>query len=474
MRRDTGRERLPDGYAWNLINLLPVLGATARQRGGYGYASNDIAAVTATASYVIGGIYATFSAAAKNLALDEDGRLYSIATDGTVTDIGAAVVVSQNPVFHRNKVIIWAEGGATGPQVYDGTTLGALGGSPPNAIYSCVYKDRTVAARTTANLERLWFSGPGNPASWDTTNSWWDTSYHVTGLAALRNAILIFSDGHVERLRGSIPPPGSDFILDPLFDVGCTDARSIAHFGDNIIWANPEGIYITDGSAIDDLTESAGMKLYWAETLAGYSASTHTLVASTIRGFYLIFIMNGSAFVDAAMIDARKRAWIRLSNIDGRSAWRAVTGSEELYFGRRGAARVGKLSSIFTPSATVKNDADGTAVGYTYEGPFNYAPGLKRFGRLYISHDTRDASADDPILTVSYITSPESTSYTTITGTLAETTALTRVKRGFGASGRYGIQAQGLGLKIVKTNASSDARLYAIEGEVAGKEPSGV
>ena len=71
---------------------------------GWAHASASVSAVTATATYMKGGIYATFSPTAgplpTNLALDEDGKLYSIAEAGTVTQIGTAVTVRQNPVFH--------------------------------------------------------------------------------------------------------------------------------------------------------------------------------------------------------------------------------------------------------------------------------------------------------------------------------------------------------------------------------------
>jgi hypothetical protein len=181
MRRDIPRHELPSNVAWNIVDFIPDLEAPLRKRGGWQYHSNDIAATKATASYVTGGLVAPFSAATKNLAVDEDGELYVIASNGGVTDVGAAVTVSQNPVFHRDKAIIPAAGGATAPKYYDGTTLAALAGSPPSAVYACVHKDRTVLGRTTANKERLWFSDAGDPTSWDTTNTYWDTTYPVTG-----------------------------------------------------------------------------------------------------------------------------------------------------------------------------------------------------------------------------------------------------------------------------------------------------
>jgi hypothetical protein len=468
MRRDTPRDSLPDDVAYNLIDYLPDLQAPLRKRGGDTYYSNDITAVTATASYVIGGLVAPYAAATKVLAFDEDGRLYTIAANGTVTDIGAAVVVAQNPVFHRDKAIITAAGGATAPKYYDGSTLGALAGSPPNAVYATVHKDRTVLARTSADPTRLWFSDAGDPTGWDTTTTYWDTTHPVTGLASIRNAILVFSEEGTERLVGSTPPPDTDFSLGSLFDEGCTDARSIAYWGEKVLWANPSGIFITDGSAMDDVTKAAGMLRYWNDTvMAGYSTSTHTIVGGCLSSYYFVAVMNGSTFVDAALIDIEGRRWLRLSNWKARAMW-PQTSPDELYVGRRDAARVSKTSPIFSPQSSNKNDADGTAVTPIYETGFYQGNRMEVVNtrRLFVLYDIRDAATDNPTLIVSYLTSPESSSYTALSPTLTETTEITKTALDVNDDG------YGFAFKIAQTNASSDTRLYALAADLHPREGS--
>jgi hypothetical protein len=465
VKRDYSRDQLPKGSVWYASDLIPRLGAKLRQRGGWSNQSNDIAATTATASYVIGGIYAPFAAAAKNLAFDEDGRLYSIATNGTVTDIGAALVVPQNPVFHRDKAIITATGGATAPKYYDGTTLGNLAGSPPSGTYSAVFNDRTLLARSSANKERLWFSDPGDPTGWDTTNTYWDFTYPITGLAPLRTAILVFHESHTSRLRGTTPPPGSDFIADdPLWNVGCSDARSIAFWRDQIIFADGGGIHISDGAGYDDLTRLCGMKTYWQDTLSGYDSSSWTIAAGTLRDHYFFTVMNQSSFVAAAMIDLRRLAWWPLTNVDARAMWVAQSSTDELYFGRRGAARVGKLSTIFSPASGVKADGDGDAVGFTLEtGYYRGKPGEKGARYIYVTDHLADYATDNPIVTISYIKTPEAAAYTTIATTLGETAAedFRRLPLGFAA--------QGVAFKFVKTLAG-DYRLNGISADVNLRE----
>jgi hypothetical protein len=458
------------GSVWNSVDLIPDLdNAPAGKRGGTAYQSNDISATKATASYVIAGIYAQFSGGVKNCCLDEDGELYTIASAGTVTDIGAALASLQNPVFHSNKIIIPGNDGTTAPKYYDGTTLGNLAGSPPAGKYAAVYRDRTVLGPTSANLTKTYFSGAADPTSWDTTNSWESTLTPPTGYAALANALLIFQKEKTSRIRGSSPDPGGDFFLDdPFFNVGCTDARSIAVTDAYCVFANPLGIYLSTGfGKPEDLTETIGLKRYWNTQLASYDASTYTLGAGMIQGHYIISVMNGSTFVDALMIDIDGRRGWRLSNFKAVSFWPAVTIGEELYAGSRSQPRVLKTSTIFTPSSTVKNDADGTAVPYTLETPFyEDGPWLKRFGRAFFTHDTRDAASDNPTLAVSYIVNPED-AYTSL-GTLSESTNKKRQRLAVNKRG------SGIAFRVVQSNASSNSRFYAFEAEVAPLERSGL
>lgn len=474
MRQDEERGRMLRGAVWNMVDALPDLDdAPAGKRGGWAYASNDISATKATASYVAALIYAAFTAAAKLVAIDEDGELYTINT-GTqaVTDIGAVVVPKQRPVLHADKLIIPAGDGTTAPKYYDGNaTVGTLAGTPPTAKWAEVYKDRTCLAYTSSFKTRIFFSGAADPTSWDTTNSWQSVLAPITGLASLPNALLVFQEKQTSRIRGYTPPSASsagDFIVDdPLFKIGCTDARSIAVDGASCVFANPRGIFLTDGTLKpEDLTASIGLKRYWTTLLAAYDGSTWTLSAGMIRNYYMITVMNGSSFVDALMIDVPNRRGWRLSNLPAVMFADAVTIGEELYFGMRTAARVGKLSGIFSPAAGNKNDANGTAVTPVIETPFfRDRGGFKRWTAFYLGYDMRDAASDDPMLTMSYITNPED-AYTPFATVLGETTNYQRQLI------REPARGEGIGFKIAQTRASSTTRFYDIEAQVYSEEQS--
>jgi hypothetical protein len=471
MERDLPRNALRDGSAWNIVDYIPSHDAALRGRGGWTNASNDIAATTATAAYVIGGIYANYTAGATLIAFDEDGRLYKIASNGTVTDVGASRVIGQNPIMHRDKVIVTDGSGANAPQKVTNSagtlTIASLGGSPPSAFYSTLFEDRTVLARTTANNNRIWFSDPGDPEGWDTTNTWWDFTLPITGVTSLRRQILVFHDEAISRLVGSTPPPGSDFdAADPLFHVGCSDAKSIATTDDRVLFANPEGIFITDGSAKPaNLALLCGMQKYWRELLSAY-ASTWTISGAVYQNHYFFCVMDGSTFKDAGMINLDRLSWLRLSNVDARAMWTGEAQTDKLYFGRRGAARVGELSSIFQPAAGVKNDGDGDAVAPVFESAYYEGKlGEKAFKTFLLGYELTDYATDNPTLSAGYIKTPEDTSYTALTGTAAENS-----KRGY-KRWPLGFGADGIAFQVTKANAG-DVKLWSLEADVHGREQS--
>lgn len=484
MKRDYAREDMPPDSLWNIIDVLPeVLDARARKRGGYTHASQAISAVTSTADYIAAGIFAPFSAGNSILIFDDDGRAYEVESATGTENIGDAVT-TRSPVFYSDKVIVPHSEGSTAPKKItrsgDTHSITAMSGSPPAGRYAIIYKDVLWLASPAASADRIFFSTAGNPEdTWDTTNKYLDSSYPITGMAALSNAVFVFGLGRTMRVRGSIPPPDSDFIVDdPIFDVGCTDNRSISLYRDKVIWANANGLYISDGSAMEDLTRICGMKSWWLDVMAGnagfatgtpYSVSGFT-ISTGVYGDYLFYsISSGDPLVshnlvDGGVIDMTRYAWYRMKNIDSHFMFRRPY-PEELYFCRREEAYLGALSGVFAPSAGTKADADGTNVLPEFETAFLLGhPKLKTVRRAYVTYDIRDAGSDNPYLTLSYIDSPEETSYTTVSPTLPETSEITRVHRAINKPMR------GIAFKVAQTAPSSDTRFYDLELEASERE----
>lgn len=499
MKRDFPRNRMPERSAWTIKDVILDYGAPARERGGWAHAS--AAATASTGSYMSAGIYAVFSptggASPKNLAVllhpAVAWRLVSVASDGTVTSIGDVYRALQNPVFHGGVaasaasavytgLVIFPDGdGASAPKKYDGTTLSALNGSPPAARYAAVYRDYTVLANGTVGgtyfPNRVWFSPPGDPdcfgtsgvSAWDTTDSWVDFSTPVRGLAATKNALFVFGDGQIARLRGSTPPPDTDFENnDPWMQVGLLDAKSITVAEDIVYWCAPEGVFRSDGVYLDNVTAKGGMLRHWLDLTATATTAT-TFATGVIRGKLVISVMNGATFTDAFLVDLETYAWTQLTNLDAVSFWNGTQAiGDETFFARREDVYVGRCDSMFAEvdDASFKNDGDGTAVAALIETAFFDLgrPGVKNLKGLHFGYALLDHASDNPTVAVSYITTPEATSYTSL-GTLSETTAYDRKRLQMG--GRY----WGIGLKLARSGAG-DFQLSDITAEVSYQEES--
>jgi hypothetical protein len=349
---------------------------------------------------------------------------------------------------------------------YDGTNAPAtLGGSPPGGKVCEVYKSRLVLGGSSSNPNRLYFSPtPDITSTWDTTNSWIDCDHAITGIASLRNALLIFSQGHVERIIGSTPPPGSDMDRSPLGDVGTPDARSIVVQEGNCLFANPRGVYLTNGSGFASLTTEGQIESYYGSLFSGYSPDTWVISAGIYKSFYFLTIYDGSTNYTTLMCNVPRRAWWRLTNVKARMYSQAVGKSDELYFADGSAARVRTMSGIFSPGTGNKNDADGTAVTPTMTTrTFADGPGLKAFGDGHLTYDMRDASSDNPTLAVQIATGAEATAFAAVAESpLAETSDATRTRFSTGKD------SQALTVKLTQSNASSKTEVYALELDQRG------
>ncbi len=491
-KSDFPRNRMPPNSAWKLQDVILDLGAPARERGGWANASPSSTA----SAYVGGGIYATFSPTAGalpvNLFVDDAGNVV-IFTASSSTAVGAGVTVLQNPIFHGGVaasaasaiytgLIIIPDGtGAAVPKKYDGTTLSNLGGSPPKARYAVVYKDYTMLANGTVGStqfpNRVWFSPPGDPdcfgtsgiTAWDTTDSWIDFSLPVRGLASTKNVVFVFGDGQVSRIRGNTAPPDEDMIVDdPWQKVGLLDARSITTYQDVVYWAAPEGIFRSDGVYLDDITAKGGMLRHWLD-LTAQATTSWSVATGVIRNKLIIVVMDGTTFKDAFMVDLTTYAWTQITNLKTLAIWDGSTGiGDETFFGRRDAKRAARLGTIFTGvgDATYKADGDGTAVASVIETPFYDMgrPGIKTVKGLHVGYHLADLATDGPTIAVSYTTTPESTSYTSL-GSLVENTEYDRRRLQLG--GRF----WGLGLKFTRSGAG-DFYGYDLSAETSFQEES--
>lgn len=463
-KRDFPRDQMPPGSVWDLLDYIPnILGSPLRKRGGWGYGSNAFGA----GSYAAALAFADFTGGSQLIGINDAGTLYTIApSGGAATSKGAARVPVSRPFMHRNILVIPSPDGSASVKKYDGSAAPAdLAATAPAGMYGDVFKDFTILGRISGQEQRLFFGPAGVPtAAWDTTNSYIDASFPLAGVAAMRNVILLFGSGRTERIIGSVPPPNTDMKRDPLFSIGCIDARSIAFYGDNVIWAAEDGIWMTDGAIPENLVESSGLLSYWIDLLSTYSSATWTVAAGVDRGHYVVSIMNGSTFVDAIALNVLGRSWFRISNLTARMFASSVGMQTELFFALRDEARIGKLSPIFAPTDSNRNDADGTAVLPSVEtGFFSDEATMKRWHEAYLDYALY-APSSAPTLQLSYITSPDDTSYTTVAKTFGEQDDVDRARVPLRFRGR------GVAFKLAQTAASADTRLHELAVSVHGVE----
>lgn len=470
MKQDVPREQIPKGSVWNMVDWIPELGAPLRKRGGYNRPFNVFGAGT----YAGGVGFAQFAAGSQVVGVTDGNALYAYTPgSATATARGSVNNLAAPPIFYRNKLYFPDLDGTAVPSVYDGTAnAAAMGGTTPTGAVGCVFKDHLVLARSSTNTNRKWFSNGGDPTTWDTAadGQWDDSDFPIQGLAATRNMILVFGEGQTSRCRFEVIPgvAGSDFVEEPLFSIGCSDPGSIAVNDDYVVFANSNGVYLTDGIGIQDLTEAGGIKQYWLTTLAGYSSS-YTIAAAIFRNKYHVSVMNGATLIDSLVCDIVRKVWWRNSNLDCTMMVSTPIGlydvAPTLYMAERSAARIADLGTMYTPSGTYKNDGDGVAVTPILETPYYMGKqGLKRWRRMYLTYGMTDAATDNPTLAVSEQTDPESASYSSV-ASFSES-AYTRQRMDL-AERTMGVQ-----LKVAQANASANTFLHAIGAETRPLEES--
>lgn len=471
--RDVGRASIPPGGVYDGADYLFDRPGVARKRGGTAYQSNALGATTTGVNFVAAPEYPTGT---KIVGLGADGKLYD-ATAGTVVDAGTfGITTIDNPELYVDKLLVTSGDGTTAPKkVYvsaGNLAFAAWGGSPPAGKYATVHLSRPVLGCSSAYPNRAWWGPVPDPeTTWDTTDAYTDFNHNLTGLASIQGVMLGFSGGFTERIVGSTPPgtAGENLSLQPVGPVGCADARSIQPWGNFVVFASQDGVYVTDGFRFDSLTEKddgSGILSYWRDQYATVAANTGTIAAGVYgRNYYIVTLSHGSTLVDTLVCYLPRKAWARATNIACRSFASSPVGSDELYGATISGApgnRLLKLAGCFTPAAANKNDADGTAVAGSLQFRMTgQGVGLKAYGDAHLTYDMRDAASDNPTLAVSVATGIQADSgFTAVAESpLAETTVTARKR--FTVSK----DAQAVNVKLVQSGASSKTEIYLLEVE---------
>lgn len=389
MMRDVPRHQLPPDAVYNLVNFIPDLrGAPLTGRGSWTYYNSSGALPSQGKS----ALYWRKSNGNEELISQAGSTVYRIPTVGSVVSIGSVSSSNpyQNPVPYGSKVLIPNAGGAPPvAHVYDGTSITAVTGfsaKAPLAVFATIYKDRAWLAEITSDL-RVYASAAGDIGSYDETYRFFGLNALPTGMASLRNAMLIFHKDRTTRVRGDTPPSATstgNLIRESFLDVGCLDARSIANYSDYCIFASKQGVFLTDGSFGDDLTLRGGISEYYrglAAQVEGFGSSLSAAVGWVMRGHYFLVLTNSSgAILDCLVCNLGTKRWFRFANVYPASV---SVYNDEAYGIMRTLHKAVKFSNFFSNFGGT--DPDGIEIDPVLEtGFFRDKPGLKRWNSVYL------------------------------------------------------------------------------------------
>lgn len=490
MVQDLPRHQIPDDAAWDLVNYVPNhdRGPLSRRRG-WTWTGNSISAVAASVARlpIVGGTPQN----SIPIGIDEHGGVWNTSA-GTFAGSTGGTPLIKPIVFSEKYIVTSASTGLTKPYHTDISNIpsvSSISAAPTGAMFGTVYKERLLLANSSSGgtgdiANRIWFSSVGDPLTWDLSNSFIDSSnQEVRGLWALRDQVLVFSGANTERLTGAVPPPGTDMELKPLFNVGCPHQNSLAGTEDFVVFANEEGVYMTDGFSLEDLTQTGGIKQYWVNNGPGAALRNwngYTAAGYIYLGYYIISIVSvpPAATEYTLVCDLARRVWFRFTNLLFRSY--ATAGlSTKFQAGSASFSRNADLATMFAATANLVadyRDGDESTISASLHTRYYQPDGFneKRFNFLYLDYDMKKVQSIDSTVDVAY-EKPLSTWTNTYTsaGSLS-TTSASSVGQSVVGRRRLPLRfaSPGFSLRVTNTNGARFLRLFGVEADVAAYERS--
>jgi len=431
--RDHDISNMPRGFVWDLADYIPDRrGAKLEVRGPWSYFTTAL-----VGTYIWGGKHAAYRAGTK-LIVGSGATIYDVdVTSGSMGIIGTNggfLNSLHNGVLLRDRVYFADQLGAQVPRAvtWNGTAWAtpSIHTSGPKATVLAAYKERLLASGVPASVgdpSIVYFSpletqgtapNVGPLSAWD-AKSVIGMTRAVTGLFPMAAQILVFHDSSIERIRGSKPPATSvdtDMYTDMFSSqVGCSDPASIVPWQENVCFAHPQGVFMSDGSTIRSLTDQGGISDLWrtAYSLKRTGTQVHCCVFRDLLFVTVLTNWNTSTPDEqrplTLVCDLVDRTWMRFRNTNATAYIDSEIGVEEVWWGvdasvpTKGANRLCKLSPILfgpteydpevvgTPTAPDAYDGNGDPVlgkirtGWTKLGP----EGVKRMRHIYLSHLTQ-------------------------------------------------------------------------------------
>lgn len=501
---DIPRDQLPAGAAYRMKDYLPgVSGERLISRGAWLNVGPDLSTITGGISSIAAVAWAPFLGDEHLVAIADNGATFY---DRNLDGVTAFAVSSGTAPANVTCPPFWAKdlngtgspptgdssGGLIIPATYALTAsvqsyvmAGHILGSPPtykvqpltSAVTACVgcsWEDYCLLANGaisgTKYRNRIWVSAVGDPTTFTVGTDFWDSSLPIImGLVPVRSGILVFGFSDTNIITGDTPPAGGNWDEQLVFGgVGCMDTRTIAKYGDDVIFANSTGVYITDGVTLTDLTLKCGVKQRWATLLVNANfkyldgVSVNKAAGAVFENYYIIAVQNSAgSLVTCHVFDLARDVAFEFTNIPAQMFAHFVSGEgtsvgsmtsfEKLFFVSASSKHVLDLRTAFGGGGAV--DANGTTISPQVETAFFKpgGPGKKVYRSARVTYDGGPVTAE-------YTLTPDG-SYTTA-GTLASLSGEDRERVDIRDRGR------GIGLRLTGADTISEIELdlSALEG----------
>ena len=190
--------------------------------------------------------------------------------DGTFDTIGTGFTDNAVPSYttFNDVLVISSDSTVDVPQSFDGTTMSALGGTPPNFSFTTAHKNRVWAAGVASTPSRLHYSALLNQADWvGATAGYIDIDPNdgdrITGLVSHKNDLFVFKGpykGSIHRITGSAPTGSDAFARIPFISgLGAVGHNSIFRYRDDVgfMWSDATIHSLNATAAFGDFNEAA-------------------------------------------------------------------------------------------------------------------------------------------------------------------------------------------------------------------------
>jgi len=114
--------------------------------------------------------------------------------------------------------------------------------------------------------DKLYYSDIAFPNSWSAFN-FIDFDYNITGIGAVPNGLLVFTEFRTYIVPGTSPSTLSKYLLNG--SQGCVDHRSIQYIKNTLVWLSTDGICISSGGEIKVVSRDKIPKEYISNTING-------------------------------------------------------------------------------------------------------------------------------------------------------------------------------------------------------------